>query len=109
MQHMNMITVVKSGKSQLYAGRVRSTTRKFDGKYMALLCGDNVVMRHVNHRQTTDLPLVTELLTVSALSIGTLEELFDFPHEPDKIRAFYPLPVGEKHNPDELFIQIHFA
>jgi hypothetical protein len=108
MQALHMLTVVTDGKVKPYAGTLRSTTRKFDGKYMGLMCGDHIVMHHTKDPQTQGAALLTELLTVSALSIGNLEELLSSDISREQILAFYPLEEGKERNPEELFINIYF-
>jgi hypothetical protein len=111
MQALHMITIVDTvtgGCIDSYARHSKSTIRKFDGKYMGLMVGDHVVMHHTDDPQTKGAARLTELLQVSALSIGTLEELTENSVRADDILDFYPLAEGEERNPDELFIEIYF-
>jgi len=108
MQALAMLTVADLGSVRRFAGTGLATTRKFKGKYMGLMAGDHVIMRH-GDPESREEPLVTELLQVASLSIGTLDELhpldLDFHSH---IRSYYPLGAEDEINPDELFIIINF-
>ena len=96
------------------AGNGQNTIRKYQGKYLNLAVGDNVVMFHTRDAGTHEIIAQTlEFLRVSAIAVGSIDticthhapknhrwrfhdEISSFQHE---LRSFYPEP--EPHVPDD--------
>lgn len=114
MQALHMIKVVNQVDGYTpYAGSGHCTFRNFAGLVQGLTIGDHVVMHHTHDPQSTDNPIATELLRVSSVAIGPLGVLHERHRKRSKetyadILSFYPVPEGEEHDFDTLFIAIYF-
>ncbi len=123
--------LVESDSYHPLAGSGQCVIRQFSGKYNGIGVGDDVIIRHCSDISLTDLPHATELLRVSAVAVGNLDDLVDCHghkfHIKDDItnyhfdgtddirnyiRGFYPVYTDEDENPiddsSQMYLAIYF-
>lgn len=120
MRALQLITVMpEEGVFRPLGGGHLNTIRMFKGKYQGIAVGDDVIMHHTTDPETKDAVPLTELLKISSIAIGTLDNLVEahghLNHSGKsndvlkaEVLAFYPPSEGAEHNPNQLFIAIYF-